>query len=101
MLYKKEFPDYDDELWIPEGFTDASYHNDICPHVYQTMRTWKAEGYMAETRVLIWEDYKNVELREYDDGKKYVFQIEVDGDTVFSYESDDKEKIIDLIDGIV
>ena len=32
MGYREEFPNYDDELWIPKGFIDGSWHNDTCPH---------------------------------------------------------------------
>ena len=31
MNYKVEFPHYDDELALPAGWLDTSWHNDVCP----------------------------------------------------------------------
>ena len=31
MSYKKEFPDFNLDVIIPEGFIDSSWKNDICP----------------------------------------------------------------------
>jgi hypothetical protein len=33
MTYKNEFPDYDYEIKMPEGFWDSSWHNDVCPSI--------------------------------------------------------------------
>jgi len=33
IMYKKEFPDYDYEIKMPEGFFDSSWHNDVCPSI--------------------------------------------------------------------
>ena len=31
MSYRKEFPDFNLDVIIPEGFSDSSWKNDICP----------------------------------------------------------------------
>ena len=32
-LYLQEFPNYDDTLPTLEGFSDSSWHNDVCPSI--------------------------------------------------------------------
>jgi hypothetical protein len=57
VLFLAEFPNFDAPsdmfalLALP-GFTDASWHNDICPSV-------------ASAKHRIWCDYANAELSEY------------------------------------
>lgn len=88
-MYKAEFPDYDDELYIPNGFVDDSWHNDTCPKVR------KLDG---ETEFLIWQDYKDPSLRESGGGKRYAFQIiRNETDVVFAYETDDLAMIKEVV----
>lgn len=51
--YREEFPDFELDVTIPEGFEDSSWHNDVCP-------SWYSEELDAE----LWVDYKNPEDRE-------------------------------------
>lgn len=53
--YRDEFPDFPaaDMPAIPEGFTDQSWHNDVCPHFIH-----EASG------VVIWIDYADPAQRE-------------------------------------
>ena len=55
MTYKTEFPHYDDTLSLPEGWTDTSWHNDICPSF---------ERVYGDTTFRLWCDFKDPELRE-------------------------------------
>lgn len=91
--YKSEFPDYDDKLIIPEGFKDNSWHNDVCPHIEKRFYDTK-ECYVA---CLIWQDYRNPELREMEYAKRYLFQIEVNNETIMEKETDDWEVIEQLV----
>lgn len=91
--YKSEFPDYDDKLKIPEGFKDNSWHNDVCPHIEKRFYDTK-ECYVV---CLIWQDYCNPELREMEYAKRYLFQIEVNNETIMEKETDDWEVIEQLV----
>lgn len=93
-LYLIEFPDYDGELYIPEGWFDNSWHNDVCPHVEKRNQD--------ESVVMhIWQDYVNPNKRERDYGKRYLFQICCNGDDAqFNYETDDLEVIKKLVNGV-
>ena len=55
MTYKTEFPHYDDELILPAGWIDTSWHNDICPSF---------EKIIGDTTVRLWCDFKDPALRE-------------------------------------
>jgi len=55
MTYKTEFPHYDDTLSLPEGWTDTSWHNDICPSF---------ERVYGDTTFRLWCDFKDPEQRE-------------------------------------
>ena len=93
MSYLSEFPDYDDELYVPEGWEDNSWHNDLCPHAEK----WNA----AETvRAMLWQDYKDVNRREYDNTKRYSLQIDVNGTAVFLFDTDDLELIKEMAKGV-
>ena len=37
-MYKDEFPNYDDVLYIPSGFIDDSWHNDACPRATKILK---------------------------------------------------------------
>lgn len=95
MSYITEFPDYDGEFYIPEGWEDNSWHNDVCP---RAMRRIEPETKMIEFSV--WQDYVDVDKREYDNGKRYLFQIVVDNELIYHYETDDLQKIKELIEGV-
>lgn len=91
-MYKIEFPDYDDILRIPKGFKDCSYHNDICPNV---SKIYSREE--TEIRFTIWQDYINLDKREYYDSKRFAFQIEVNSELIFEYKTDVWEEIEKLL----
>lgn len=83
-LYKIEFSDYDDTLYCPDGFEDVSYHNDTMPHVRKEMKLGD-----KDIEINIWQDYKDIDKREYDNTKRYVFSIVVDGEIADEYQTDD------------
>lgn len=94
MSYLSEFPDYDGKLYIPDGFADYSWHNDIMP---RSQKVKKIPRYGNEPEVdvayIIWQDYIDPELREYDNGKRYIFQIEINGECIFEYKTDDLDDL--------
>lgn len=53
--YKQEFPDFDTELNLPEGWIDTSWHNDICPSF---------EKQFGAVTYKIFCDYTNPDRRE-------------------------------------
>jgi hypothetical protein len=55
MNYKIEFPHYDDELTLPDGWLDTSWHNDVCPSFEN-----KIDGVVYR----IWCDFKDPSLSE-------------------------------------
>ena len=98
MSYMTEFPDYDGELYTPEGFKDYSWHNDVCPHVAK-----RYDSKDLEIEVCIWQDYVNPELREgfvdYENiSKRYGFIIEINHGSVFTCTTDSLEKIKELVE---
>ena len=95
MSYQIEFPDYDDDLYCPDGWQDQSWHNDTCPHIQKRIDTAD-----TEITVNVWQDYKDKTLRELNFGKRYSFIIEANGFYVFSYETDDLEKIKELMENV-
>jgi hypothetical protein len=54
-----QFPEFELDVEIPEGWEDISWGNDVCP-------SWHP---MAGVRV--WVDYKNPERREFPDGERF------------------------------
>lgn len=91
MYYMTEFPDYDGELYVPEGFRDWSWHNDVCPCVGK-----RYDDKDLEIEVCIWQDYINPELREYVT-TRYNFVIKINGSSVFDCDTDDLDKIKELV----
>ena len=87
-LYKYEFPDYDGEFYVPDGWEDNSWHNDVCPH---------AELRIEDEKIcfLLWQDYVDVDKRECG-GHRYSFIIEIDNDVVFCYTTDDINEALKL-----
>lgn len=77
MTYKTEFPHYDDILTLPDGWVDASWHNDVSPSF---------EKRMGDITYKIWCDFKNPDLREVG-GKQF---------TVATYNQNEFEELQDL-----
>jgi hypothetical protein len=72
MTYRTEFGNYPihDMPTLPEGFTDASWGNDVCPHFDH-----------AALRISVWIDYPDKAQREYPDVKRFsVHSIDAEGD---------------------
>ena len=92
MLYKQEFPDYDDSLYCPAGFMDYSYHNDMMPHVEREIKVGD-----VPTTIRIWQDYKNLEKREYEEYPRYAFQVLVDDDIIYEYSTDSLDQVKKLV----
>ncbi len=95
MSYKSEFPDYDGEYYLPEGWEDNSWHNDVCPHA-------EKRDEEIGVRIFLWQDYVDPNNREYDAGKRYIFEIRVDKafDYIFSYATDNLEMVKELVKGV-
>jgi hypothetical protein len=77
MNYKIEFPHYDDELTLPDGWVDSSWHNDVSPSI---------EKQIGDIKYKIWCDFKNPDLREVG-GKQF---------TVATYDQNEFEELQDL-----
>ena len=94
-MYKREFPDYDGELYIPEGFEDDSWHNDVCPKVRKTDHIG-----LARIDYIIFQDYEDDNLREISGDKRYWFQIDVNLICVFVMATDNLEEIKRYVEAI-
>ena len=55
MNYKVEFAHYDDELTLPDGWVDTSWHNDACPSFEKNIKG---------TTYRVWCDFKDQSLSE-------------------------------------
>ena len=77
MHYKTEFPDFDYELTIPDGWTDSSWHNDVSPSI---------EKQFGDIKYRIWCDFADPERREVG-GKQFV---------VATYDSNEFEHLQEL-----
>jgi hypothetical protein len=64
--YKTEFANYDDELSLPDGWIDTSWHNDVSPSF---------EKQYGDATYRIWCDYKDPEKREVG-GKQFTVYVE-------------------------
>ena len=93
-MYKDEFPDYDAELWIPKGFEDGSWHNDVCPRATKILD----DDEDSFIEVNIWQDYKNPNRRENPDACRYILDIEVNFSEVFRYATNNLEIIKKIVD---
>lgn len=87
--YLQEFPDYDDTLPTLEGFHDSSYHNDTCPSLFK-MLDEKEEKYIQ-----IYCDYKDINLREWDDMQRFTVYMNDLAETTF--QTDNWEEIVQFI----
>lgn len=93
MSYMSEFPDYDGTLYVPDGWIDNSWHNDVCPRAMKRTNDETIE-------YSIWQDYVEPSKRERDDVKRYLFQIFVGCDNIFSLETDSLDEIKALVKAV-
>lgn len=94
MSYISEFPDYDGEFYLPDGWEDNSWHNDVCPHIEKRSKD-------DSVKVYVWQDYSDPAKREYDNTARYLFQICCNGDDAqFMYESDEWSEMEKLMKGV-
>ena len=77
MTYKTEFPHYDDTITLPNGWVDASWHNDVSPSF---------EKQIGDITYKIWCDFKDPNKREVG-GKQF---------TVATYDQNEFEELQDL-----
>lgn len=89
--YKTEFPDFELDVDLPEGFEDNSYHNDAMPN-------WIDEN----RNLILWIDYKDKERSEmqglrfclcYGDAEQYPMMITL-------HQCDDYNEILTAIDNL-
>lgn len=73
--YKTEFPDFDNELSLPEGWIDTSWHNDVSPSF---------EKQFGDVTYKIWCDYKDPDRREVG-GEQFTacFSVDIENELVF------------------
>lgn len=92
MSYLSEFPDYDGDFYLPEGWKDVSWHNDVCPHAEKRDENLGVSAYL-------WQDYVNPKNREYENGKRYVYEIRLEKtfDYIFSFATDDLNLIKEMV----
>ncbi len=95
--YLEEFPDFDTELYVPEGWEDHSWHNDEMPRAILV----KEVPFIGEVQYCLWQDYVDVNKRERDFRKRIAFYVYVNGEVVFTYETDDLEKAKEVIKGVM
>ena len=91
MNYKTEFPDYDDELHF-EGFTDTSWHNDMCPSFHYDL------GHGVGIRV--WADYKDKARQEVPEWPRFGIDIMQDDECIDHPVlcSDDLQEILEKVE---
>ena len=99
MSYKKEFPSFKLDIKIPEGFDDASWHNDACPSWFKPAIIDGDEG------LTLWVDYqKQSESDFYDvdakDWKRFKLSNtnHNEGTNVMLIESNNYQEILDFIE---
>ncbi len=96
MSYKEEFPHFELDVQIPDGFEDNSWHNDVCPNWIKN----NSDGSVIN----LWIDYKNPEEREMKKGKRFmIFHFKNDEDLSidsanFSYHGNDYNVILKMIE---
>ena len=93
MGYRREFPDYDDMLYIPHGWKDLSWHNDTMPRAGSVLLDIPQVQVIAS----LWQDYRDINLRECQVGGRFFFEIQVNGESIFEYGSDNLDNIKPLI----
>ena len=75
--YKTEFPDFDNELSLPNDWIDSSWHNDVSPSF---------EKQIGDIKYKIWCDFKDPDRREVG-GKQFTIAI---------YDQNEFEELQDL-----
>ena len=93
-MYKDEFPDYDDELYVPVGFVDGSWHNDVCPRATKILN----DDEDSFIEINIWQDYKKRTRREDPDACRFILDIEVNCSETFHYATNNLEIIKKIVD---
>lgn len=97
---KKEFPDFDEDLPVIEGFKDSSWHNDACPSMMN-----------EEMHLLLYVDYSDFDKCDFPDArrsgamKKYHLMALTDENYVMDdqedaqiLQSDDLDEVIAEVD---
>tara|TARA_R110000787_G_scaffold203508_1_gene313993 strand:- start:325 stop:618 length:294 start_codon:yes stop_codon:yes gene_type:complete len=64
MSYTNEFPDFELDVNIPNGFDDIAWHNDTCPCWFKPLNG-------ANQGFRLWVDYKDQADSEFSDDKNY------------------------------
>lgn len=89
MLYKTEFPTYDDTLPNLAGFVDDSWRHDVCPSMHNQV-----------LGVKLWIDWQDYDQRECG-GKRYTLCKEGDDCMYIAlFESDSLAEVITFIEGL-
>ena len=87
MTYKNEFPDYDYEIILPEGYEDISWHNNVCPSIGIYIN--------PVAMVVIWCHYEDPSKRETgEDGSQFLVSIDDDLDIQMQGEFDKFENAV-------
>jgi hypothetical protein len=85
--YLTEFPDYDAQLPMINGFVDDSWHNDTCPSLFNAVHNLK-----------LWCEYASPALRN--GAKRFILyyqDIEESTNDLLILESDSLDDIKDII----
>lgn len=89
MTFRTEFPDFDAATLpvIPEGWTDASWHNDTCP------------CFNANNGKIVFIDYADTSLREWPEGPRFTVQAdpEVADHNDVLFDSDDWNDVLAFV----
>lgn len=89
MTYQTEFADFDIDVAIPFGFSDASWGNDVCPH-------WES----AELGLELWVDYADQAAREFPGGRRFNLMARADHlEATEGLYTDDYEEVLAYIAG--
>ncbi len=71
--YKTEFPDYDQQLSLPDGWVDTSWHNDVSPSF---------EKQFGAVTYKLWCDYMNPDRREVG-GEQFTVSVYIEDEVNF------------------
>lgn len=72
--YKTEFRHFDFDIpFIPDGFQDDSWHNNVCPSFTRVLN---------DRLITFWIDYKNPKKRERSFGKQFFVTSEPNNDDI-------------------
>ena len=90
--YMREFPDYDDILTLPEGWTDISWHNDACPSFVRKF---------GDVEYRIFCDYVDPDRREMHGAMRFVIYIEDEVNYTCIGQTDTIKEAIDCVNAEV